>query len=235
MELKNILEDQMATPLWFFRFPPPLIVVLAPLVVLVGLILGFGFFSIFLTSIALILSTLLFTCSKQEPILLEKLVVEEKVVLKSENESASTQKKEVQEANNEDPKYLVAPQSSSPDLVAESACLDDLSTSEDSEVLDWPFGDHVDQSPDCSDGSISDEESLIEISLPGGYYVGNDKEEESIFNLQQKMSGLSQKAIFQQHTLFELLAEINDYEEENLIEIDISMGSIKCSRFEIEA
>lgn len=234
MELKNILEDQMATPLWFFRFPPPLIVVLAPLVVLVGLILGFGFFSIFLTSIALILSTLLFTCSKQEPILLEKLV-EEKVVLKSENESASTQKKEVQEANNEDPKYLVAPQSSSPDLVAESACLDDLSTSEDSEVLDWPFGDHVDQSPDCSDGSISDEESLIEISLPGGYYVGNDKEEESIFNLQQKMSGLSQKAIFQQHTLFELLAEINDYEEENLIEIDISMGSIKCSRFEIEA
>lgn len=234
MELKNILEDQMATPLWFFRFPPPLIVVLAPLVVLVGLILGFGFFSIFLTSIALILSTLLFTCSKQEPILLEKLV-EEKVVLKSENESASTQKKEVQEANNEDPKYLVAPQSSSPDLVAESACLDDLSTSEDSEVLYWPFGDHVDQSPDCSDGSISDEESLIEISLPGGYYVGNDKEEESIFNLQQKMSGLSQKAIFQQHTLFELLAEINDYEEENLIEIDISMGSIKCSRFEIEA
>lgn len=234
MELKNILEDQMATPLWFFRFPPPLIVVLAPLVVLVGLILGFGFFSIFLTSIALILSTLLFTCSKQEPILLEKLV-EEKVVLKSENESASTQKKEVQEANNEDPKYLVAPQSSSPDLVAESACLDDLSTSEDSEVLHWPFGDHVDQSPDCSDGSISDEESLIEISLPGGYYVGNDKEEESIFNLQQKMSGLSQKAIFQQHTLFELLAEINDYEEENLIEIDISMGSIKCSRFEIEA
>lgn len=234
MELKNILEDQMATPLWFFRFPPPLIVVLAPLVVLVCLILGFGFVSIFLTSIALILSTLLFTCSKQEPILLEKLV-EEKVVLKSENESASTQKKEVQEANNEAPKYLVAPQISSPDLVAEGACLDDLSTSEDSEVLDWPFGDHVDQSSDCSDGSISDEESLIEISLPGGYYVGNDKEEESIFNLQQKMSGLSQKAIFQQHTLFELLAEINDYEEENLIEIDISMGSIKCSRFEIEA
>ncbi|KAK9924339.1 hypothetical protein M0R45_032716 [Rubus argutus] len=234
MELKNILEDQMATHLWFFRFPPPLIVVLASLVVLVGLILGFGFFSIFLTSIALVLSTLLFTCSKQEPILLEKLV-EERVVLKSENESASTQKKEVQEANNEAPKYLVARQSSSPDLVAESACLDDLSTSGDSEVLDWPFGDHVDQSPDCSDGSISDEESLIEISLPGGYYVGPDKEEESIFNLQQKMSGLSQKAIFQQHTLFELLAEINDYEEENLIEIDISMGSIKCSRFEIEA
>jgi hypothetical protein len=34
----------------------------------------------------------------------------------------------------------------------------------------------------------------------------------------------------------ELLAELNEMnEEENLIEIDISMGSIKCPRFEIEA
>ncbi|XP_062018398.1 uncharacterized protein LOC133734797 isoform X2 [Rosa rugosa] len=190
MELKNILEDQMATPLWFFRFPPPLIVVLAPLLILVGLILGFGFYSIFLTSITLIFSTLFFTCSKQKPILLERLV-EEKVVLKSDNESASIQDKEVQEAsmNNEAPKYLVAAQSSTPNLVVESACLDDLSTSEESEVLDWPFGDNVDQSPDFSDGSISDEKSLIEISLPDGYYVGHDKEEESIFSLQQKMSG----------------------------------------------
>ncbi|XP_004303567.1 PREDICTED: uncharacterized protein LOC101308692 [Fragaria vesca subsp. vesca] len=234
MELKNILEDQMATPLWFFRFPPPLIVILAPLLILVGLILGFSFYSIFLTSIALILSTIFFTCSKQKPVLLEKLV-EEEVVLKSDNGSAATQEKEVQEAstNSEASKYLAAPQSSTPDLVAESACLDDLSSSGDSEVLDWPFGDNVDRSPDCSDGSISDEESLIEISLSGEYYVDHDKEEESIFSLQQKMSGLSQKAIFQQHTLFEFLAEIN--EEENMIEIDISMGSIKCSRFEIEA
>ncbi|XP_050381949.1 uncharacterized protein LOC126798907 [Argentina anserina] len=234
MELKNIFEDQMATPLWFFRFPPPLIVVLVPLFILVALILGFGFYSIFLTSIAVILSSLFFTCSEQKPVLLEKLV-EERITSKSDNESAAAQEKDVLKAstNNEAPRYLMAPQSSTPDLVAESACLDELSSSEDSEVLDWPFEDNVDRSPDCSDGSISDEESLIEISLPGGYYVGHDKEEESIFSLPQKMSGLSQKAIFQQHTLFEFLAEIN--EEENMIEIDISMGSIKCSRFEIEA
>ncbi|WRX29459.1 hypothetical protein QQP08_021946 [Theobroma cacao] len=40
----------------------------------------------------------------------------------------------------------------------------------------------------------------------------------------------------QQQDLVDFLAEINEVnEEENLIEIDISIGSIKCPRFEIEA
>jgi hypothetical protein len=67
------------------------------------------------------------------------------------------------------------------------------------------------------DGSISDEESLIEISLPSGHLLDQHKQD------------------FNQQSLMELLAEFNEmYEEENLIEIDISIGSIKCSRFEIE-
>ena len=78
-------------------------------------------------------------------------------------------------------------------------------------------------SQEFSDGSISDEESLIEIALPSGLYVSPK------FKLQ---SFSAEAILFKQHGLMELLAEIN---EENLIEIDISMGIIKCSRFEIEA
>lgn len=55
------------------------------------------------------------------------------------------------------------------------------------------------------DGSITDEESLIEIEIPSGHYIGCGRKEEVL--------------------------EIGDVnEEENLIEIDISMGSIKCTK-----
>ncbi|GFY97693.1 hypothetical protein Acr_12g0002340 [Actinidia rufa] len=98
-------------------------------------------------------------------------------------------------------------------------------TDQDSEAA-WPYysGD-VDPSPDDSDGSISDEESLIEIALPSGHYVGFEKEEPKLSSQQQQKF----------HSLIEFLADINEVnEEDNLIEIDISMGSIKCSSFEIE-
>ncbi|CAD5193492.1 unnamed protein product [Musa acuminata subsp. malaccensis] len=45
--------------------------------------------------------------------------------------------------------------------------------------------------------------------------------------------GLLPETAFRQHGIMELLSEI--YEEDNLIEIDIARGSIKCSRLEIEA
>ncbi|KAK7837768.1 hypothetical protein CFP56_020815 [Quercus suber] len=123
-------------------------------------------------------------------------------------------------------------------FITESECLYHLSTSEESEV-EWSFHDNVDdQSPDYSDGSISDEESLIEIALPSGQYVGHKEELPNVNNHKQqiKLPDFSPESIFQQHCLMELISEINEMnEEENLIEIDISMGSIKCSRFEIEA
>ncbi|XP_057955058.1 uncharacterized protein LOC131149036 [Malania oleifera] len=126
--------------------------------------------------------------------------------------------------------------SRSSDLLSESEGQDRSSTSEDSE-LEWPFRDNAVQSPEFSDGSISDEDSLIEIALPSGHYlVPKEEEEEAQFNFQQKLPSFSPASIFQQQSLLELLSEVNEMnEEENLIEIDISMGSIKCSRFEIEA
>ncbi|KAL1307163.1 hypothetical protein AAHE18_17G012300 [Arachis hypogaea] len=101
----------------------------------------------------------------------------------------------------------------------------EVPTCEDSEEVDW-----------CSDGSISDEDSLIEIAL--------HKEEplysRNYYSLQQKRRELSAaEALFSHHqSLMEFLSELNNdvSEEENLIEIDISMGSIKySSRFEIKA
>ncbi|XP_060211937.1 uncharacterized protein LOC132639509 [Lycium barbarum] len=101
------------------------------------------------------------------------------------------------------------------------------SSSEDSE-----------QSPHCSDGSISDEESLIEITLPKGHFLDSEKDTKLSFQHHQKVfADLAQESIFLQHSLVDYqLGDISDMnEEDNLIEIDISMGSIKCSEFEIQA
>ncbi|KAF2292447.1 hypothetical protein GH714_022893 [Hevea brasiliensis] len=112
-------------------------------------------------------------------------------------------------------------------------CLYRSSTSDQVSEADFSVQDKTFWSPDCSDGSISDEESLIEIALPSGHYIGHKEG----FNLQKKLPDFTTAgSLFKQHGLMELLAEINEMnEEENLIEIDISMGSIKCPRFEIEA
>ncbi|XP_049415188.1 uncharacterized protein LOC125877940 [Solanum stenotomum] len=124
------------------------------------------------------------------------------------------------------------------DLFSESESLGGpLSSSEDSDI-EWPFSGELEQSPLCSDGSISDEESLIEIALPSGQFVKDSPKLSSFHQQHQKVvfADLVPKSIFQQHCLMDFLADISDvYEEDNLIEIDISMGSIKCSGFEISA
>ncbi|ESQ33214.1 hypothetical protein EUTSA_v10005712mg [Eutrema salsugineum] len=70
---------------------------------------------------------------------------------------------------------------------------------------------------DEDEGTIPDEESLIELSLPSGHYVGHH---------------FSTMAGHQDFRLIQLSAE---FEDDNLIEIDISIGSIKCSGFQIKA
>ncbi|XVF81430.1 hypothetical protein PTKIN_Ptkin15bG0154200 [Pterospermum kingtungense] len=194
MEFQETVNNQLS---W--------IVALAPLII---------------TSTVVMLSTVMFIFSKRKPKLVEihksvqesssnQIIVEDSLASKQQNESqANAQQKQASEGTGSydqiDHDYLVR---SSPDQ---------LSNSEDSEV---------DRSPDCSDdGSISDEDSLIEISLPGGQHVSHKEDEYSKYCMQQR--GL----------IMELLAVFNGMnEEDNLIEIDISMGSIKCSRIEIEA
>ncbi|KAH7665149.1 hypothetical protein IHE45_13G013100 [Dioscorea alata] len=68
--------------------------------------------------------------------------------------------------------------------------------------------------------SDDDEESLIEITLPDGHYKAKQEKE---LNVEQMSEGL----------LIELLSD-HIIEEDNLIEIDINMGSIKCSTRPLE-
>lgn len=106
--------------------------------------------------------------------------------------------------------------------------------------LKWTSPINVDQNLAIFDSSLSeeddddDDDSLIEISLPGSESSGLEEDPDQ--NLGTKLPDILPESIFRQHGLEELLAEINEMnEEDNLIEIDISMGSIKCSRLEIEA
>ncbi|KAG2276809.1 hypothetical protein Bca52824_059364 [Brassica carinata] len=78
-------------------------------------------------------------------------------------------------------------------------------------------GDEIFTNKDEDDGTIPDEESFIELSLPSGHYVGQH---------------FSTMAGHQDFGLIQLLAE---FEDDNLIEIDISVGSIKCYTFQIKA
>lgn len=183
--------------------------------------------SILITSLGLILSTLLFTFSKLKS---EDESIQHVLVSKhhQETEYVNQEKQESQRnIENQTEKYLLV---DSQDIYSESESNDQFSTSEDS---DWLDSGNACRSPDCSDdGSISDEESLIEIEIPSGHYVSPNEKD---LKLKYPMN-YSSKSYFERNQLMELLAEINEMnEEDNLIEIDISMGLIKCSRFEIEA
>ncbi|CAL9186690.1 unnamed protein product [Musa hybrid cultivar] len=92
-------------------------------------------------------------------------------------------------------------------------------------------------STESSEDSISDDENLIEISLPDGHFVAPEKSKALMKPLPDTRRGfltnLLPDSVLRQHGLMELLSEIN--EEDNLIEIDITRGSIKCSREGIKA
>ncbi|CAD5179296.1 unnamed protein product [Musa acuminata subsp. malaccensis] len=92
-------------------------------------------------------------------------------------------------------------------------------------------------STESSEDSISDDENLIEISLPDGHFVAPEKPKALMKPLPDTRRGFLTNrlpdSVLRQHGLMELLSEIN--EEDNLIEIDITRGSIKYSREGIKA
>ncbi|GAV79193.1 hypothetical protein CFOL_v3_22658 [Cephalotus follicularis] len=227
----------MASPLCFFKNPISQIAVLAPLLIF-ATSLGFGFLAILLASAVLVLSTFLHRFSKQNQGLIVKKSITQEVLISFDQDHSPYIEDVVSKNHSQNQREAIITQEKDAqeeglDSFSESECLDHLTTSEESEV-DLLFHDNLDRTPDISDGSISDEESLIEIALPCGHYLGHKEEP---INIQQKVSDFTSQPIFKKQALVELLAEINDMniEEDNLIEIDISMGSIKCTRFEIEA
>lgn len=109
--------------------------------------------------------------------------------------------------------------------------------SESSTELESITSEEVDsQSPATSDCSISDDEdSLIEIALPSQHSA--DSKEEPRQKPRSNLPDCLPESVLQRQDMEDLLSEIHEVnEEENLIEIDISIGSIiKCSRLELEA
>lgn len=239
----------------------PWIAVLVPPYLLFASFSGYGVVSISITTSVLVVSTIAFTLSKQKHKILKESVQEEGTTLNSQVEVIVSHQQpqndnfgQVEEVKNPriengvenfgQVKEVLSFQnprigngvSQIHDLYSESESLGgpSSSSSEDSDI-DWPFTGELEQSPLCSDGSISDEESLIEIALPSGQFV----KDRSFHQQNQKdlvFADLVPESIFQQHYLMDFLTDISDvYEEDNLIEIDISMGSIKCSGFEIPA
>ncbi|CAN8232655.1 unnamed protein product [Cochlearia groenlandica] len=87
-----------------------------------------------------------------------------------------------------------------------------------------------DEEEEEEDGMIPDDESLIELSLPSGHYVGHhyitmsEKQDHTIIYKNHQI---------QDFRLIQLSSEFD--EDDNMIEIDISIGSIKCSRLHIKA
>ncbi|KAM6572155.1 hypothetical protein CsatA_016235 [Cannabis sativa] len=253
-----MVDYEIINHLCFFRNSPSWFILLVPLLLtFVGLVFGLKFF---FSTLLIITSTIiyLFTLhiiSKPKSVLVQSLVPSQ------EEDSVQVFEKNQDIITTSSSTTTIPPHTNSPnndDSQSESEFLDYHSTTtDDSDEADyehqWPYRNEKKNmeklqwprstnnfSDDDDGGSISDEESLIEISLRSGHYVDHHQKSDNNNNIMSKdlfpdvVSSCNN--IFRQRSLMELLAEINEMnEEENLIEIDISMGSIKCSRFEIQA
>lgn len=243
---------QMASPMYVLRNSVPWIAVLVPPSLLFAIFSGHGLLSVSITSLALLLITPMFLAfSKQKPAVTMKKSVTEEEEKEVADEAVMVEEKADQEdaINSSEVKEAETqkhPQSEDVNQIhglhSENESVDDdhsssFSEEEDSDA-DWPFsGNNSGHSPHfSSDCSISDEESLIELPLPSGHFLGLEKPDPKLQPpclLHHKL--FAPDSISQQHQQngpsVDFFADIN--EEDNMIEIDISMGSIKCSRFEI--
>ncbi|XP_016736848.2 uncharacterized protein [Gossypium hirsutum] len=224
-------ENQRCSP--FDLFKPYLLCVsiLVPSLVLTSF-LGLGFYVILFTATILIISTsfLVKFSKKSNGVLVEnpsstKLQVEDEVLTpllmnKTVSDAAI-------EADN--------------GIVNEFQVDDSLDLTSEREYVEmkWMISDNVlernrEISDEYSTSEEDDEEGLIEIAIPSNDTTSLNEEPKP--NLQSNLPTLLPEPIFHQQDLVELLEEINEVnEEENLIEIDISMGSIKFPTFEIQA
>ncbi|KAK8648682.1 hypothetical protein V6N13_129429 [Hibiscus sabdariffa] len=219
--VETAAEKQVCSPFHLFRPYLLCVSILVPSIVLTGNFLGLGFYVTLFTTTVLILSTSFIVRFSQKT----KVVPEDEVV-----QSVLVNKTVPDAAQGADNGILNEFQvDGSLDLTSESG------SSEDGDQLNWMVSGNVEQNPEISDeystSEEEEEEGLIEIAIPSNVTTGLNEGPKQ--NVQSNLPTFLPESIFHQQDLVELLAEIN--EEENLIEIDISMGSIKCPAFEIEA
>ncbi|KAL4272709.1 hypothetical protein GQ457_13G001460 [Hibiscus cannabinus] len=219
--VETAAENQVCSPFHLFRPYLLCVSILVPSIVLTGNLLGLGFYVTLFTTTVLILSTsFMVRFSQKTKVVSEDEVVQPVLVNKTVPDAAQGADNGILNEFQVD---------GSLDLTSESG------SSEDGDHLNWMVSGNVEQNPEISDeystSEEEEEEGLIEIAIPSNVTTGLNEGPKQ--NVQSNLPAFLPESIFQQQDLVELLAEIN--EEENLIEIDISMGSIKCPAFEIEA
>ncbi|KAL6842119.1 hypothetical protein ACP4OV_028098 [Aristida adscensionis] len=91
----------------------------------------------------------------------------------------------------------------------------------------------IDEEESMSDDVDDDDESLIEISLVDGHFVGVGQGDQCASKEQDLLAEFLPELVLDKRDFIDILSEIS--EEDSLIEIDIARGSIKCSNFGIKA
>lgn len=228
--------------------------VLVPCLVL-NCFLGFGLSSFIVTVSILILSTAYLVTFLRKQQQQQHTFVDEKAIQNENPMRDSVSENEPDDEKIEQVIENVAPDEAAQerevgfvqepeDFPSDSDTIDHDSVSSENVELDWMrCNNFVGQNGSMiSSGSASedDEDGLIEIAIPGSgdHSTCNLSEEEAKQKvLSNNLPGdFLPEYFMRQQGLLELSADVNEAnEEENLIEIDISMGSIKCSRFEIDA
>ncbi|KAK7305244.1 hypothetical protein VNO77_43146 [Canavalia gladiata] len=118
-------------------------------------------------------------------------------------------------------------ESSTGSIIGESFEIDQIGNQNVDGSDSLSFDDDDDN--DDNEEEEEEEDSLIEINLPSIHF--SDPKQK----LQSKLPDFLPDSIFKQQGLMELLAEINEMnEDENLIEIDISMGSTNSPDFRLK-
>lgn len=115
---------------------------------------------------------------------------------------------------------------------------DDEVSAEDSGSLSGSSGCQVseewtEEASVSDDDDDDDDESLIEISLVDGHYVGQEKQCPSWKKEQDFVAGFLPDLMLDKRDFMDIYSEIS--EDDNMIEIDIARGSIKCTNFGIKA
>ncbi|KAJ9153929.1 hypothetical protein P3X46_027316 [Hevea brasiliensis] len=239
-------ESRIFSSQYYFKLSLLCVAVFVPFLIFICfLTLGFSPFLV-TTSILLASTILILTFSKIKVITIENPTQDDEVSMCSPKDSLvrkverklnpeleavtlcnAAQQSEV----NDDREYQVE----SIDFPSASESGDNFSESGNFE-LNWVSFNNVGKNvavSECSFSSDNDEDeddNLIEISFPDNNSVELNEEPE-----EKLQTEYSPESIFRQEGLMELLADINEVnEEDNLIEIDLSMGSIKGRSLDIE-
>lgn len=224
----KVAENDVCSSSCFSRISLLCVAVLVP-ALLFAFFCCFGFSPFLLTLPILIISTVFVVTFKKKKVILGENTVQEEGLICNQK---ILPEKEVAEIIHPLPE--TADESIPEILVPSDSESSDNSATDEKSNLELMCSNYMEQKLAMSDVSDSDDDddSLIEISLPGSKFAGLG-EEEPTQKPQSNPPDLFPESVFQQQGLMELLAEINEMnEEDNLIEIDLGLHqAFKSSQF----